>query len=87
MNSNICGLIFLGANSSDFYINGCTNLYFGTTNNWGSGPATLDASNVVVGIAEFLIDIDGVTVNGLTIQRKLIQRWPSSEGKAGKRFA
>ena len=68
MNSNICGLVFLGANSSDFYINGCTNLYFGTTNNWGSGPATLDASNVVVGIAEFLIDVDGVTVNGLTIQ-------------------
>ena len=68
MNSNVCGLVFLGANSSDFYINGCTNLYFGTTNNWGSGPATLDASNVVVGIAEFLIDVDGVTVNGLTIQ-------------------
>ncbi len=68
MNSNVCGLVFLGANSSDFYNIGCTNLYFGTTNNWGSGPATLDASNVVVGIAEFLIDIDGVTVNGLTIQ-------------------
>ena len=63
------GYVWLAANTGDFYKLGYTNLVFEVATNWGTGStATIDATGMVVPIAAFLIQIDGVTVSGLTIE-------------------
>jgi hypothetical protein len=63
------GYVWLAASSGDFYQLGCTNLVFEVATNWGTGStATIDATGMIVPIAIFLIQIDGVTVKGLTLQ-------------------
>jgi Right handed beta helix region len=66
--SAIAGYVLIAGGSGDFYTYGCSNVVIEVTNTWGTGTtATIDCAGMTVPIAGVLIQIDGVTVAGITV--------------------
>jgi hypothetical protein len=62
------GFVWLASTSSGFYGNGYTNLVIQADTTWGTGTtATLDGTGMTIGIGLILMQIDGVTLRGLSI--------------------
>jgi len=59
------GYVWVG---SDLYDSGCTNIVFQSDQTWGPGRATIDGSGMSIGIAALLIQVDGVTLRGISVQ-------------------
>lgn len=62
------GYVWMAVGSGHFYDNGCTNLAIEVNSAWGSGPTVIDGAGMTAGIALMLIQIDGVHIQGFTIQ-------------------
>lgn len=63
------GFVWLQSASSGFYNTTYTNLIIQADPSWGTGTtATLDGTGMTIGIGLILLQIDGVTIKGLSIK-------------------